>query len=158
MLNLKLQIQVKRTLFSPSEKIDLSQFNASDDVNFNFNKRLHRFFVAYVQKQHVASCINCRMRKHHFRECRLAYWPGSCQICGAEAFDTTDCIYPHGIEHKQALGRCPGCSRDINRYFTEFLDCNVRHKGLVDWLSLNYATWPTWLFPTDQQYLVCQGD
>ena len=115
-------------------------------------------FVTYVGKQHVAGCVNCKSRKHHFKNCSLPYRPGFCRVCGADGFDRSDCIYPHGIEHEQALGRCPGCSRDLSLYWPECPDCNVRYRGLVEWLRLNYATWPTWLIPTDHQYLVGEGE
>lgn len=108
-------------------------------------------FVSQAGKQHVAGCVNCRSRDHHFSECQLPFRPGFCQICGAEGFDTLDCIYPHGIEHEMALGRCPGCARDLSLYCPECPDCNIRYAGLVDWLRLNYATWPTEWIPEDHR-------
>ncbi|XP_051154488.1 uncharacterized protein LOC127277428 isoform X2 [Leptopilina boulardi] len=99
-------------------------------------------------------CINCKSREHHFRECNLPYRPGFCTECGAEGFDTKDCIYPHGIEHERVLGRCIGCSGDEFLYSPECPDCNIRHAGIVDWLRLNYATWPSWMVPRDHQFLI----
>ena len=57
-------------------------------------------FVTYVGKQHVTGCVNCKSREHHFKNCSLPYRPGFCRICGADGFDTNDCVYPHGIEEK----------------------------------------------------------
>ena len=89
-------------------------------------------FVTYVGKQHVAGCVNCTSREDHSKDCSLPYHPGFCRVCGANGFDTNDCIYPHGIEHEQALGRCPGCSRDLSLYCPECPDCNIRYRWLVD--------------------------
>ena len=88
----------------------------------------------------------------------MPYRPGFCQICGADGFDTTDCIYPHGIEHEYALGRCAGCSRDLSLYCPECPDCNIRYADIIDWLRLNYATFPTALVPKDHQYLINEGE
>ncbi|XP_043276050.1 uncharacterized protein [Venturia canescens] len=111
-------------------------------------------FITQVGKQHVAGCVNCRSRGHHFKNCELPYRPGFCQVCGADGFEAQDCIYPHGIEHEMALGRCLGCSRDLSLYCPECPDCNIRYAGLVDWLRLNYATWPTERIPEDHRYIV----
>lgn len=111
-------------------------------------------YVTQVKKQTGHGCINCRSREHGFRECLLPYRPGFCTICGADGFDTLDCIFPHGIEHEIALGRCPGCSREEYLYCPECPDCNIRHAGLIDYLRLNYATWPSFLIPKDHRYLV----
>lgn len=114
-------------------------------------------FVTNVGKQYVVGCVNCRSEEHHFKACQLPYRPGFCRICGADGFDTEDCIYPHGIEHEYALGRCPGCSTDLSLYCPECPDCNVRYGDITDWLRLNYATWPTALVPKDHQYLINEG-
>ncbi|XP_071568752.1 uncharacterized protein [Temnothorax nylanderi] len=114
-------------------------------------------FVTSVGKKHVAGCVNCRSKEHHFKDCRLPYRPGFCQVCGADGFDTDDCVYPHGIEHELALNRCPGCATDLSLYCPECPDCNIRYGDIVDWLRLNYATWPTALIPKDHQYLVNEG-
>ncbi|XP_071575279.1 uncharacterized protein [Temnothorax nylanderi] len=114
-------------------------------------------FVTSVGKKYVAGCVNCRSREHHFKNCNLPYRPGFCRICGADGFDTDDCIYPHGIEHELALHRCPGCTTDLSLYCPECPDCNVRYGDIVDWLRLNYATWPTALVPKDHRHLINEG-
>ncbi|XP_071580564.1 uncharacterized protein [Temnothorax nylanderi] len=114
-------------------------------------------FVTAVGKKYVAGCVNCRSKEHHYKDCKLPYRPGFCQVCGADGIDTNDCIYPHGIEHELALNRCPGCATDLSLYCPECPDCNVRYGDIVDWLRLNYATWPTALVPKDHQYLINEG-
>ncbi|KAK0169216.1 hypothetical protein PV328_012332, partial [Microctonus aethiopoides] len=111
-------------------------------------------YVTNVGKKFVAGCVNCRSDTHRLHDCNLPYRPGFCHVCGADGFDTDDCIYPHGIEHERILGRCAGCSRDVSLYCPECPDCNVRYEGLVDWLRLNYATWPEWMVPKDHRYLI----
>lgn len=111
-------------------------------------------FVSTTGKQRSAACVTCKSRDHHFIDCKLPMRPGICLICGAEGFETKDCVYPHGIEHELALNKCVGCSNDLSIYCPECPDCNVRYAGLVDWLRLNYATWPTWAIPLDHRYLV----
>lgn len=85
--------------------------------------------VSCVAKQHIIGCVNYRSRKQHVRECKLAHRPGFCHICGADGFDTDDCIYPHVIEHEYALGGSPGCSRGLSLFCPEYPDCNIRTKG-----------------------------
>ncbi|KAK0158027.1 hypothetical protein PV327_011262, partial [Microctonus hyperodae] len=111
-------------------------------------------YVTHVGKRFVAGCVNCRTGTHELQDCKLPLRPGFCHVCGADGFDTDDCIYPHGIEHERILGRCAGCSRDSSLYCPECPDCNIRYEGLVDWLRLNYATWPGWMVPKDHRYLI----
>lgn len=115
-------------------------------------------FITHIGKQHMAGCVNCRSKEHSFKACKLPFRPGFCKICGAEGFNEEDCIYPHGVEREIALGRCAGCGRDLSLYCPECPDCNIRYEGLVDWLRLNYTTWPTWMIPDDHRYMVNNGD
>lgn len=114
-------------------------------------------YVSQAGKARVQGCVNCRSYTHHARDCKLPYRPGFCQICFADGFDTKDCVYPHGIEHEAALGLCVGCGTDLSLYCPECPDCNIRYKDIVDWLRLNYATWPSWAIPADHKYLVNEG-
>lgn len=111
-------------------------------------------YVSVTGKQRSAACVNCRSREHRFTECGLPMRPGFCLICGADGFETKDCIYPHGIEHELTLNKCVGCSNDLSIYCPECPDCNVRYAGLVDWLRLSYVTLPTWAIPYDHRYLI----
>ncbi|KAK0072006.1 hypothetical protein PV325_012036, partial [Microctonus aethiopoides] len=114
-------------------------------------------YVSQAGKPRVQGCVNCRSYTHHARECSLPYRPGFCQICFADGYDTKDCIYPHGVEHEAALSLCVGCGGDLSLYCPECPDYNIRYKDIVDWLRLNYATWPTWAIPADHRYLVNEG-
>ncbi|KAK0072508.1 hypothetical protein PV326_014396 [Microctonus aethiopoides] len=114
-------------------------------------------YVSHSGKPRIQGCVNCRSCTHHARDCKLPYRPGFCQICFADGYDTKDCVYPHGVEHEAALGLCVGCGRDLSLYCPECPDCNIRYKDIVDWLRLNYATWPTWAIPADHRYLVNEG-
>ncbi|KAK0159869.1 hypothetical protein PV327_010935 [Microctonus hyperodae] len=114
-------------------------------------------YVTHAGKPRVLGCVNCRSGTHHARDCQLPYRPGFCQICFADGYDTQDCVYPHGIEHEAALGVCAGCGRDLSLYCPECPDCNERYEGIVDWLRMNYATWPTWAVPADHRYLINEG-
>ncbi|XP_051159159.1 uncharacterized protein LOC127286449 [Leptopilina boulardi] len=111
-------------------------------------------FVSVTGKQRTAACVNCRSREHRFTECKMPMRPGFCLICGADGFETIDCIYPHGVEHELALNKCVGCSNDLCIYCPECPDCNIRYAGLVDWLRLNYVTLPAWAIPSDHKYLI----
>lgn len=115
-------------------------------------------FISTAGKQHTVGCGNCRSKEHQFRDCQLPFRPGFCHICGADGFDSEDCIYPHGIEHEYALQRCVGCGRDTDLYCPECPDCNIRYGDIVDWLRLNYATWPSSLVPKDHRYLINEGE
>ncbi|KAK0168194.1 hypothetical protein PV327_002019 [Microctonus hyperodae] len=128
------------------EKLDVNKVDRSTQT-----------YVTHVGKRFVAGCVNCRSGIHDLQDCKLPLRPGFCHVCGADGFDTDDCIYPHGIEHERILGRCAGCSRDSSLYCPECPecpDCNLRFEGLVDWLRLNYATWPEWMVPKDHRYLI----
>lgn len=114
-------------------------------------------YVSHAGKPRVQGCVNCRSCTHHARECNLPYRPGFCQICFADGYDTKNCIYPHGVEHEEVLGLCVGCGQDLSLYCPECPDCNIRYKDIVDWLRLNYATWPSWAIPVDHRYLVNEG-
>ncbi|KAK0174975.1 hypothetical protein PV327_008761 [Microctonus hyperodae] len=114
-------------------------------------------YVTFAGKPKVYGCVNCRSAAHHARDCKLPYRPGFCQVCFADGCDTKDCIYPHGVEHEAALGLCIGCGRNLSLYCPECPDCNIRFEGIVDWLRLNYATWPSWAIPADHSYMVNEG-
>lgn len=60
-----------------------------------------------------------------------------------ETDNTDDCIYPYGIEYERTLGRCSGYSTDLKVHCPECPDCDIGYGDIVDWLRLNYATWPT---------------
>lgn len=126
----------------------------SDEGEKSYVDRGTQTYVTTVAKPFVAGCVNCRSRDHHVKKCTLPFRPGFCHICGADGFDTDDCIYPHGVEHELALNRCVGCGNDLSLYCPECPDCNIRYKGIVDWLRLNYTTLPTWAIPPDHQYMV----
>lgn len=136
-----------RTLINERAKMLVTQLEAQKV------DRGTQTFVSITGKTPVKGCVNCLSGDHHFKHCSLPYRPGFCHICGAQGFDKTDCIYPHGIEHEMALNRCFGCSGDLQLYNPECPDCNIRFPGLSDYLRLNYASWPAWMIPSDHRYL-----
>ncbi|XP_063982113.1 uncharacterized protein LOC135165093 [Diachasmimorpha longicaudata] len=119
-------------------------------------KKIDRGTQTYVSqsgKQHTVGCLNCGA-EHHYTKCQLPLRPGFCHVCGAKGYDAEDCPYPHGVEHEYALGRCWGCSKEQSLYDPNCPDCNIRWEGMVDWMRLNYATWPAWLIPPEHRVMV----